>query len=97
MLEAFRFAASDQVPEGLTKIQTCVPSNDAKDLGRNDPSWLILRALLRYQEGSCNSYALAAVDLAVLEKTFPEVPGVASTFRQLYARDCSVGGRLAGG
>jgi hypothetical protein len=37
------------------------------------------------------------VDLSVLERSFPAVRGPVMVFRQLYARECAVGGRLAGG
>jgi hypothetical protein len=97
LAEGFRLAAMGRSAEALERLQSCNPSQEAESLAAADPSWLILRALLRYQEGSCSSYALAALDLSVLEKSFPAVRGAVAGFRQLYARECSAGGRLAGG
>ena len=97
LAEAFSFMDQGHDAEALARLQSCNPSQEADSLAAADPSWLILRALLRYQEGSCSSYALAAVDLSVLEKSFPAVRVTVAVFRQLYARECSVGGRLAGG
>jgi hypothetical protein len=97
LAEAFRLEAEGKRAEAMGRLQSCNPSQESDALAAADPSWLILRALLRYQEGSCNSYAVAAVDLSVLEKSFSAVRGIAVVFRQMYARECSVGGRLAGG
>lgn len=97
LAESFDLVGLGRGAEAMDRLQACAGGRDAQELFQSDPSWLLLRAHLRYQEGSCNSYALAAVDLSVLEQSFPVLPAVVTAFRQLYASECSVGGRLAGG
>ena len=95
--QIFDLARAGQKPAALERLNRCAPSQDSEPLARLEPSWLLLRAWLRYHEGSCQGFALATMDLSMLEGSSPVFQKVVRTLRRLYAWECSGGGRMAGG